>query len=147
MHFLFFFFSPKIFFSPYFLYIAARHSNNFFHKLCSSIALTGRGLFRLVPLGYTFENPKFLLYPTKMVFSVNFFNPQILFKRDSSSKYWMTSHSNNFFHKLCPSDTLIGGGLCAPVPLGYTFEKPKFLLYSSFFFFCTAIFFLVLMFC
>ena len=35
---------PQLFFSPYFLYIAARHSNNFFHKLCLSDPLSWPGV-------------------------------------------------------------------------------------------------------
>ena len=47
----------------------------------------------------------------------HFFNPHFYLKA--------TRHPNNFFHKLCSSDTLIGAGLYRPVRLGYTFRKTK----------------------
>ena len=87
-----------------------RHPNNFFHKLCST--LIDAGLFPPVPLVYRSEKPKFLLGDKKTVFGVIFFNSQIL--------YIATRHPNNFFHKLCLSDTLIDAGLFPPVPLVYT---------------------------
>ena len=52
------FFHQKYIFNPQIFYIATRHSNNFFHKLCLSIALLGTGLYFHVTLGYTFEKPK-----------------------------------------------------------------------------------------
>ena len=57
-HFFWSSFKPKIFFNPHFLYIAARHPNNFFHKLCLSIALLGTGVYHHVTTSYAIEKPK-----------------------------------------------------------------------------------------
>ena len=51
----FWFFHPKFSLYQHFIYISIRHSNNFFHKLCSSIVLVGSGLMIHVAFGYTSE--------------------------------------------------------------------------------------------
>ena len=50
-----FFYNPKFSLYQHFIYIATRHSNNFFHKHCSSDSLVKSRLIAHVTLGYTSE--------------------------------------------------------------------------------------------
>ena len=50
------FYNPKYWLYQHFIYIATRHSTNFFHKLCSSNSLVRSHLIVHVTLGYTSEN-------------------------------------------------------------------------------------------
>ena len=113
----FVFFSPKIFFNPQILYIATRHPNIFFHKLCLSIVLLRTGVYQHVTLGYAIENSivialcqNFTSFFWPFFHTKYFFSPQIL--------YIATLHPNNFFHKLCLSIALLGTGLYQHVTLG-----------------------------
>ena len=103
--------------SLYFLYIAARHSNNFFHKLCLGIALSWPGSVTSVTLGYTFEKTKISGCSKKQKLPQLFFSLYFL--------YIAARHSNNFFHKLCLGIALSWPGSVTSVTLGYTFEKTK----------------------